>query len=164
MVTALGVLIVALSATPPVLAGLWVAEWWRSGRRNRRGECGACGQALGTESEDRYLVSGRLICSGCTTQMNRRMPWMLGALGVLVTGTAIGVAMVVDGWEWMLNPLITFSATIGTLQLMKVANRRAQRRIAAGEIPQIMPGQTVSSESEKKPRITGHRSPPLSRS
>lgn len=148
MITALGVLIVALSATPPVLVGLWVAEWWRSGRRNRRGECGACGQALGTESEDRYLVSGRLTCSGCATQMKKRMPWMLGGLAVLITGTGIGVAMVVDGWEWVLNPIITSSMVIGTLQLMKVANRRAQRRIAAGEIAQIMPGQTDPSESE----------------
>lgn len=158
MITALGVLIVALSATPPVLAGLWVAEWWRSGRRNRRGECGACGQALGADSEDRYLVSGRLTCSGCATQMKKRMPWMLGGLAVLITGTTIGVAMVADGWEWVLNPIITSTLVIGTLQLMKVANRRAQRRIAEGELPQIMPGQTNSSESETAQLTAGTES------
>lgn len=90
--------------------------------------------------------------------MKKRMPWMLGGLAVLVTGTAVGVAMVVDGWEWVLNPLITSTMVIGTLQLMKVANRRAQRRIAAGELPKIMPGQADSSELDE----TGYAGRPSS--
>lgn len=148
MVTALGVLIAALTATPPVVAGLWIAEWWRSGRRNRRGACGSCAETLSDELDDRFLVSGRLICSGCAGAMKRRMPWLLGTLLVLLTGSAIATAIMADGIEWVLSPLIMFGFGLGAIQLMKVANRRAQRRIATGGVPQIALGADDAPESD----------------
>jgi hypothetical protein len=127
-------LIVALSVTPPILAGLWMAEWWRSGRRNRKGECGGCRRPLAYTSEDQFLISGRLICAGCATRMKRRMPWMLGTLALVVVAAAGGAAVMAEGAEWVLGPLVTFPVAFGAVQLMKLANRRAQRRLAAGDL------------------------------
>jgi hypothetical protein len=65
------------------------------------------------------------------------MPWELGALAVwsallaglavttLASGSALDVSFFIAG--------STGGIFLGTVQLMKLANRRAQRRIAAGE-------------------------------
>ena len=67
------------------------------------------------------------------------MPWELGALagwtavlaGVVVTALATGFAM--DASFFIAGSVgVVF---LGAVQLMKVANRSAERRIAAGEFP-----------------------------
>jgi hypothetical protein len=76
------------------------------------------------------------------------MPWLLGVVAVLITGAGAGAAMMSNGLEWVLGPLVTFSLGVGAIQSMKVANRRAQRRIAAGEFLQIPPEDADSAKSE----------------
>ena len=67
------------------------------------------------------------------------MPWELGALagwtavlaGVVITALATGFAM--DASFFIAGSMgVVF---LGAVQLMKVANRSAERRIAAGEFP-----------------------------
>ncbi len=139
-------LIIALSAAPPVIAGLWTFEWWRSGRRNRRGECGSCRQPLSSATEDRFLIGGRLICTGCAGRMKKHLPWELGALSLIAAAAAGGGLLVAGGLGWALGSLVTFPLGLGVIQLMKWANRRTQRRIAAGESPDVPPGQADSLE------------------
>ena len=80
--------------------------------------------------------------------MKRRMPWMLGTLVLVLVAAAGGGAIMADGPEWVLGPLVTFPVALGAVQLMKLANRRAQKRLAASDFPQMPPGETDSSGSE----------------
>jgi hypothetical protein len=123
----------------PAVAGLWGFERWRSRRRNRIGECAACGASWrGTPSGDPYLIHGRLVCEACATRARRRMPWSFGLLGIAagvgtgfaVAGADVAVMMVVPAGS-------TVVMTLGAVKLMKLANRRAQRRIAMGEFPDM---------------------------
>lgn len=122
----------------PTVGGLWLFERRRSRRRNRAGECAACGTPWeATPSGDPYLIQGRLVCEACAEKARRRMPWhfaliaSFAAFAGLVAGIANGgLALII------LLPIGTTGAmTLGAVQLMKWANRRAQRRIAAGEFP-----------------------------
>ena len=148
MLTGLGVFIALLAAATPAAAGLWWFGIRRSQRRNGRGECGSCSQLLGSDSEERFLVGGRLICVDCARRLKKRMPWLLGAATVLITGAGVGAGMAADGLEWVLGPLVTISLGLGALQTMKAANRRAQRRLAEGESEQISSGGSDSTEPE----------------
>lgn len=133
-------LVLALTAAASASAVVaWMLDRRRCDRRNRRGECGACGVSLAERSGDSYLIHGRLVCEECAEKARRRMPWELGALAGwamllaglavanLAVGSAVGVAFFVAG--------STGGVVLGAVQLMKVANRRAQRRLAAGEFP-----------------------------
>ena len=135
-------LLVALSAVPPILAVLWTAEWWRSGRRNRKGRCGTCAQALSSGPEARVLVGGRMICSACASKMKKHSLWEVGALSLILAGTAGVGLLMAEGLVWVLGPLVTLPLGFGILQLMKQANRRAQKRIATGESPDLIAERT----------------------
>jgi hypothetical protein len=123
----------------PTVGGLWMFERWRSRRRNRGGECAACGTSWrSTPSGDPYLIHGRLVCEDCGAKARRRMPWHFGALGLAV---AIGTGVAVAGAGLAATITLPVGSTVvGILvavQLMKFANRSAQRRIAAGEFPDM---------------------------
>jgi hypothetical protein len=133
----------------PAVGGLWAFERWRSRRRNRRGECAACGVDWeATESGEPFLIHGRLVCEPCAEKARRRMPWhfgILGAAGAIATGIAIRGA---DVTAMILFPLgCVVVMTVGAVQLMKLANRNAQRRIAAGEFPDLDARYSVASTS-----------------
>jgi len=116
----------------------WMLDRRRCRRRNQQGECGACGVSWAeTYSDDPYLIHGRLVCEDCAGKAKRRMPWELGALGgwaallaglvvvELASGSAKDLAFYIAG--------STGVVLLGAVEMMKLANRRAQRRIAAGE-------------------------------
>jgi hypothetical protein len=121
----------------PTVGGLWMFESRRARRRNQRGECAACGNAWSaTSSVEPYLIHGRLVCEACAAKARRRMPWHFGIIGVsaaLATGLSIAGAEV--ALMILLPAASTLVLTVGTVQVMKLANRVAQRRIAAGEYP-----------------------------
>ena len=128
----------AIAGTSAVAA--WMADQRRCRRRNERGECGACGVSWGEAGSGvPYLIHGRLVCEDCAEKARRRMPWELGALagwsallaGIVVTSLATGFAMDVS----FVIAGSTSVVFVGAVQLMKVSNRSAERRIAAGEFP-----------------------------
>jgi len=82
------------------------------------------------------------------------MPWQLGAVGgfslvALASATAAQGATAVV----LFSGFGTAGMLIGAVQLMKLANRRAQRRIAAGDYPGI--GSVRSSEDLAQDQIEG---------
>jgi hypothetical protein len=124
----------------PLVGGLWMFERRRSRRRNRSGECATCGSPWkSVRSGDPYLIHGRLVCEGCAETARRRLPWHFAILGSMVAAVALGVAMAEGGLTMaILLPIgSTAAMTFGAVQLMKLANRNAQRRIAAGEFPDL---------------------------
>jgi hypothetical protein len=123
----------ALAAGSAVAA--WMVDRRRCRRRNERGECGACGVSWAeTSSGDAYLIHGRLVCEDCARKAKRRMPWELAALAGWVA-LATGVTLADEGLALLVFiPAGMGIATLGAVQLMKLANRDAQRRIAAGEL------------------------------
>lgn len=124
----------------PVVGGLWMFERWRSARRNRRGSCATCGTSWrSTETGEPYLIHGRLVCEECADVARRRMPWHFGIIAGATAAAALGIAWNEGGFvPGILFPVgTTLAATLGAVQLMKLANRDAQRRIAAGEFPDI---------------------------
>lgn len=141
------VLVVAAIAGAGALA-TWVADRRRSRRRNRSGQCAACATSWAeATSQDPYLIHGRLVCEACAAKARRRMPWELGAVGAfslvaLTSATAgQGLTAVV-----LISALGTAGMLVGAVQLMKLANRGAQRRIANGDYPDI-----ASVRSNAKP-------------
>jgi hypothetical protein len=70
-------------------------ERWRSVRRNRRGDCAACGTAWrSTTCSDPYLIDGRLVCEDCAMKARRRM---LLHFGILALAAAVGTGLAVAG-------------------------------------------------------------------
>ena len=137
-------------------AAAWMLDRRRCRRRNVRGECGACGVSWAeTPSGDPYLIHGRLVCEGCARKAKRRLPWELGALAVFValsTGSALtGRAIEVIAISVVVS---TIAMTLGAVHLMKVANRIAQRRIAAGEFPDF-DALGAGSKTDAKAAVTG---------
>ncbi|MGB1658359.1 MAG: hypothetical protein ACPHQP_03225 [Longimicrobiales bacterium] len=124
----------------PTVGGLWMFERWRSRRRNRSGLCATCGTSWqATGSGEPYLIHGRLVCERCADVGRRRMPWHFGILAGATAAVAFGIAWNEGGFvPGILFPVgTTLAMTLGAVQLMKFANRRAQRRIAAGEFPDL---------------------------
>jgi hypothetical protein len=78
------------------------------------------------------------------------MPWHFGILG-LAAGLATA-AIVADAGlvTLILLPTVSMVAmTLGAVQLMKLANRKAERRIAAGEFPDmgaLRPGGSIHDD------------------
>ena len=128
-------LVLALTAVAVTSAvAAWTLDRRRCRLRNEQGECGACGVSWAeTLSGDPYLIHGRLVCEDCAEKTKRRMPWELGALAGWVA-LATGFTLADEGLALLLFiPAGMAIATFGAVQLMKLANRSAQRRIAAGE-------------------------------
>jgi len=79
------------------------------------------------------------------------MPWHFGVLGLaaaVATGIAVAAA---DIPVMILLPAVsTVVMTLGAVQLMKLANRSAQRRIARGEFPDI---QALRARDELDPQL-----------
>jgi hypothetical protein len=123
----------------PAVSGLWLVERSRSRRRNHRGECATCGTPWqSTPSGVPYLIHGRLVCESCARTARRRLPWHFGVLGVATAAATAGVVAAEGVAMLIAMPLLATGAmTLGAVQLMKAANRRAQRRIALGEFPDI---------------------------
>jgi hypothetical protein len=130
-------LILTLAAVAGASAvAAWIVDRRRCRRRNERGRCGACGiWWAATSPGDPYLIHGRLVCEECAEKAKRRMPWEFGVLAgwvALATGLILadqGLALLV------LIPAGMGIASLGAVRLMKLANRNAQRRIAAGGFP-----------------------------
>jgi hypothetical protein len=123
----------------PTVGGLWLFERLRSRHRNRDGKCATCGTSWrSARAADPYLIHGRLVCEDCAEKARRRMPWHFGILGV---SAGIGTAIAIAGADVSLMILLpagsTIAMTFGAIQLMKLTNRTAQRRIAAGEFPDM---------------------------
>ena len=130
-------LILTLAAVAGTTAALaWMVDRRRCRRRNEQGQCGACGVSWDeTSSGDAYLIHGRLVCEDCAEKAKRRMPWELGALAGWVA-LATGLTLADQGLALLVFiPAGMGIASLGAVQLMKLANRNAQRRIAAGEFP-----------------------------
>ena len=132
-------LVLAIAAAAAVSAGAaWILDQRRCLRRNKKGECAACGISwTETPSGDPYLIHGRLVCEDCAEVARRRMPWHFATIGIAAAAAGLGVALGQGGLAMaILWPIgSTLALTLGAVQLMKLANRNAQRRIAAGEFP-----------------------------
>ena len=119
--------------------------------RNRIGKCASCGVLWGsTATGEPYLIHGRLVCEDCAETARRRMPWHFGIIGLAAAAAGLGVAVAYGGSAMaILWPVgSTFALTLGAVQLMKLANRNAQRRIAAGEFPDIQAVAAGGSDQE----------------
>ena len=81
-------------------------------------------------------------CSACASKMKKHLPWEVGALSLILAGTAGVGLLMAEGLIWVLGPLVTLPLGFGILQLMKLANRRAQKRIATGESPDLIAERT----------------------
>lgn len=139
-------LVLAAAAGASAFAA-WLVDRRRSLRRNRSGECAACATPWAkTPSGDPYLIHGRLICEACAEKAKRRMPWQLAAIGGFAA-VASGYAMAGHGVTAIaaISAGSTVAMTVGAVQLMKLANRSAQRRIAAGDFPDM---ETLRSSQE----------------
>jgi hypothetical protein len=118
----------------------WIVDQGRSRRRNAQDRCGACGVSWSeAPSMESYLIHGRLVCHECAARARRRMPWELGALAgwaAVVTTTVVGGALGGQSVPAAIFATATAAAAIvvpiGAVQLMKLQNRRAQRRISEG--------------------------------
>jgi hypothetical protein len=135
----------------PTVGGLWIFERRRSRRRNQVGACATCGTSWrSTSSGEPYLIHGRLVCEDCAETARRRMPWHFGILGLAAGAAGLGVGLgeggLVLGILWPVGS--TVAMTLGAVQLMKLANRNAQRRIASGEFPDLQPLRAADSEHE----------------
>ena len=124
----------------PTVGGLWTFERIRSRRRNRSGRCATCGTPWrATASGDPYLIHGRLVCEDCAERARRRMPWQFGTIGAAAALAGVGSAMAGGSPAMIILVPVgtTVAMTLGAVQLMKLANRDAQRRIASGEFPDM---------------------------
>ena len=105
---------ITVSGGIPMVSGLWLFERWRSRRRNRGGECAACGTSWhSTPSGEPYLIHGRLVCQDCAETARRRMPWHFGILGLAAAGAT--AAIVSDAGLAMLILLPAASTVAMTL-------------------------------------------------
>jgi len=130
-------LILTLAAVAGASAvAAWIVDRRRCRRRNEQGRCGACGISwAATSSGDPYLIHGRLVCEDCAEKAKRRMPWELGALAGWVA-VATGLTLADQGLALLVFiPAGMGIASLGAVRLMKLANRNAQRRIAASGFP-----------------------------
>lgn len=136
-------ILTAVAGAGSVMA--WMFDRRRSHGRNAAGRCGACGVSWAEPgSGERYLIHGRLVCETCADKARRRMPWELGALtawAALLSGLA-ATNIIMDSAKGIGFVIAGTSAfvLVGTVQLMKLANRRAQRRLATEEFAELEAG------------------------
>ena len=121
----------------PAVGGVWWLQSRRSRRRNAKGACAICGESWATsESDERYLVHGRLICVRCASRTRVRLFWQFGVLAGAAALSSVTVLLGDDPGLFVLAPpamVVVFTAA--SVGLMKLANRRAERRIAEGDFP-----------------------------
>jgi len=108
---------------------------------------------VNASGSDRFLIHGRLVCEDCAQKARRRLPWELAALtawaalltaiavGNLVAGNAVAVAALALVGSAIVVPL-------SAVQAMKLANRRAQRRLAEGELDSLEGTATDNDDDE----------------
>lgn len=132
------VLVLAAAAGVVAVAG-WVADRRRSRRRNRSGQCAICATPWAeSASQEPYLIQGRLVCETCAEKAKRWVPWELAAVAgfsaVAIASALVGQAptVIVVG-----SAGGTAAMLVGAVQVMKLANRGAQLRIARGDYPDI---------------------------
>ncbi len=155
-------LVLALSAVAGAGAvAAWLMDRRRGRRRNEAGACGACGASWAdSPSGERYLIHGRLVCEDCAEQAKRRMPWEIGALAGWV-GLVTGIVLAGEGMALLVFiPAGMGVAIVGAVQLMKLANWNAQKRIAAGEFPGFV-GLEAGEEAEAGPELGPGTGSPL---
>ena len=130
------VLALAAVAGATALAG-WFADRRRARSRNANARCAACGEALhGEDRDELFLIHGRLVCARCADGAKRRTLWQfVGLTGATVFATGMIAASkgVVAMLVFPAASALLMSA--GAIHLMKLANRRAQDRIARGTDP-----------------------------
>ena len=119
----------------PTIGGLWMFERWRARKRNRSGQCAACGSPWGSSpSGEGYLIHGRLVCQPCAEAARRRLPWHFGILGIATAVATGGILLSGAATVMTLLPIgAAVMMTAGAVQAMKLANRNAQYRIAMGD-------------------------------
>ena len=130
------ILALAAFAGATALAG-WIADRRRARTRNETTRCAACGDDLGgAATSDLFLIHGRLVCPGCAEGAKRKTVWQFVVL-VGAIAFATGMIAAEQGVAALISVPVgtTLLMTVGTVQLMKLANRRAQRRIAEGADP-----------------------------
>lgn len=78
------------------------------------------------------------MCEGYREKAKRRLPWHLGFLGLAAGIATLGAVSGAGLAAIVFLPAgATVVRTAGAIQLMKQAKRNAQRRIAAGELPDM---------------------------
>lgn len=118
---------------PPALIGAWIFDRWRSRRRNRAGGCAICRSPLA--ASEPWLIQGRFVCEGCAAHARRRMARQLGLLAACGGLAAALTLRSNEPWLMIAFPICTVLVlTAGALQMMKITNRRAQVRLAAGTL------------------------------
>jgi hypothetical protein len=67
------------------------------------------------------------------------MPWHLAIIALAAAAAGLGVGVGEGGLSMVILWPVgsTLAMTMGAVQLMKLANRNAQRRIVAGEFPDL---------------------------
>ncbi|NNM04547.1 MAG: hypothetical protein HKO65_05540 [Gemmatimonadetes bacterium] len=145
------ILTVAGFAAVPGMALAWVTGRWQSRRRNASGACASCGHNWAeVESDERFLIHGRLVCEGCAMRARKRLGWQFAFLSGW-TLFAVVMILVMEGVDLLaLMPPTTVAAmALGAVGLMKLANRRAQQEIATGSYPFLLsPGEALFGEEE----------------
>lgn len=132
--------ILALAA---VAGGVAFAGWLRDRRRhhakNQDGCCAQCGTPWQDPATgDPFLLHGRLVCAPCAGREQERMMRHFGVLAGATAFASTSILVAQGPVALMLLPLATGAGlTLGAVSVMKLANRRAQRRIATGESPEF---------------------------
>jgi hypothetical protein len=134
-------LIVAGYSAVPAAVGSWLLARFRSRRRNAAAKCGSCGKEWSEiESPERFFVHGRLVCEDCATRAKGRLGWQFGLLGVASVLSSVAVLLGEDpAILALVPPAVVGTFAVGTISVMKLANRRAQAQIAMGSYPFLPP-------------------------
>ena len=134
-------LIVAGYGAVPAAVGVWLLGRLRSRRRNASATCASCATGWSEiESPERFLVHGRLVCEDCATRAKGRLGWQFGLLGAAGVLSSIGVLLSEDpAILALVPPAVVGTFAVGTIAVMKLANRRAQAQIARGSYPFLPP-------------------------
>ena len=130
------VLAIAAVAGATALGG-WFADRRRARDRNEKAECAACGTDLQeSDRSELFLIHGRLVCPGCADGAKRKtLLQFVGLAGAVAFATWM-IAASQGAVAMLALPLgSALLMTTGAVHLMKVANRRAQERIATGMDP-----------------------------
>lgn len=147
------VMALAAVAGASALAG-WLADRRRSRRRNQHSQCAACGDdQRGADSTELFLIHGRLVCADCSEAAKKRTVWQFAGLAGAVA-FATGAIAIEKGAVGLLGVPIGggILMTAGTVHLMKLANRRAQLRIAAESGPAFA---ALTEEDRPRPLPSG---------
>lgn len=150
--------LLASAGAGAVAVGGWISDRLRSNRRNAEGECAACARGWAEiEDLERFLIQGRLVCQDCAARARRRLGWQFGLLGAAALLSSVGVLLSEDPAIMALLPPATVGIfAAGTVTMMKLANRRAQARLARGDDAFLPLGEEeVDLASGREPELLG---------